>query len=87
MKRKIKLTEKTWNFLTVLVLAGILGLASAFAIVFVNPTSPMNPFPPQQLPDSLALPTKSTVLLVLPPTWTTTPLPPTFTPTITPTFT
>ena len=87
MKRILKLPDKTWNFLTVLVLAGILGLVSAFAIIFVNPTTPMNPFPPQQLPDNLAQPTKPSIVLALPPTWTTTPLPPTFTPTITPSFT
>ena len=83
MKKKFHLKDSTWNILTVLVLAGALGLAAAVLIVFVNPYSALNPLPPGGLPDRLVLPTATITLLALPATWTITPDPATATPTIT----
>lgn len=82
-----------WNLLTVLVLVAAVCVVSYFLLIFVNPQSALNPFPPPTLPPVLVLPTAtSTPLNVLPPTWTPAPtLEPTITltprPTNTPTST
>ncbi len=63
-----------WNILTVLVLMAVLCVALGFGMIFINPYTAFNPFPPPTLPPTLAFPTLTpTPLGVLPPTWT--PLP------------
>lgn len=63
-----------WNILTVLVLMAVVCVALGFLMIFLDPYSEINPFPPPTLPPTLAFPTLTpTPLGVLPPTWT--PLP------------
>ncbi len=60
-----------WNLLTILVLVSAVCLLSLFIMIFVNPQSGLNPFPPPTVPAMLVLPTStSTTLNELPPTWT-----------------
>jgi hypothetical protein len=65
--------EQHWNLLTILVLISILLLIGFISILFSNPYSGLNPFPPPPLPDRLILPTATATYLQLPPTWTFTP--------------
>jgi len=76
-----------WNILSVLVLLTTLCVGGTFLVIFINPQSGLNPFPPPTLP--VIAPTGTpTVRAVLPPTWTPTPpLPPTATLTPEPTYT
>jgi hypothetical protein len=78
-----------WNILTGLALLGVLCVAGLFILIFTNPYSRYNPFPPPSLPVAMALPTATpTLRSLLPPTWTpTATLPPTATHTPTPTAT
>jgi hypothetical protein len=60
-----------WNILTILILLGTICMAGVFALIFVNPYTSINPFPPPTLPAALTFPTATpTLSLVLPPTWT-----------------
>jgi hypothetical protein len=60
-----------WNILTIIILLGAICMAAVFAVIFVNPYSGINPFPPPTLPAALTFPTATpTLSLVLPPTWT-----------------
>jgi hypothetical protein len=80
-----------WNFLTFLVVLGMIIVAAGVAIIYINPYSRLNPYPPQSLPKALMLATHTPTLISLPGTWTptkapSTPVPPTETPTpVTPT--
>jgi hypothetical protein len=78
-----------WNVLTALVLATTVCIGGVFLLVFINPHSALNPFPPPTLPTPMAFPTGSATSSVqLPPTWT--PLPsqePSETPTLLPSST
>ncbi len=63
-----------WNILTVIVLLLVLLVVGVFLVLFVNPNTGINPFPPPTLPVALEFPTVTPTLReVLPPTWT--PLP------------
>jgi len=70
------------NFLTLVTLIGILLLGGFFLLVYLNPTSPINPFPPPSLPAVLVLDTPTSIPEVIPPTATleTTVMEPTNTP-------
>ena len=72
-----------WNILTLLVLLGVVCLGSYFIMIFINPQSGINPFPPPTLPVALQFPTETpTPRGVLPATWTPEPTdPPTEVPT------
>lgn len=60
-----------WNVLTVLVLITILCVASVFFLIFVDPNSDLNPFPPPTLYPSMAPPTITiTPRFTLVPSWT-----------------
>ena len=60
-----------WNLLTLLLLVSAACVASFFLLVFTNPASGFNPFPPPTLPVASSLPTATPTLLgLLPPTWT-----------------
>ncbi len=78
-----------FNLLTVFVLLAILCVISVFLMVFINPNSALNPFPPRKLPTALALPTSTpTPRSILQATWTATAtLEPSATHTPRPTFT
>lgn len=71
-----------WNVLTLLALLGIILAASWFMLVFQDPYTAMNPFPPPTLPAAIVLPTSTATQPALPPTWT-----PEVTETEVPTFT
>ena len=64
-----------WNILSVLVLLTTLCVGGTYLVIFLNPQSSLNPFPPPTLP-VLAPTGTPTVRAVLPPTWTPTPPPP-----------
>ena len=73
-----------WNTLTGVTILASLGVGAVFLMIFLNPNSSLNLFPPPTSPPALALPTFTpTPREVLPPTWT--PLP-TTEPTATETF-
>lgn len=71
-----------WNMLTVLAMLGILAMTGWFVIVFQNPYTAVNPFPPPTLPAPIMLPSATPTSPQLPPTWT-----PMATNTAVPTFT
>jgi hypothetical protein len=67
-------SSMVWNTLTVLVLLAVLCVGVGFLMIFLNPNSAFNPFPPPTLPPTLTFPTVTpTPRGVLPATWT--PLP------------
>jgi len=84
-----KLSAMIWNVLTILVLLSVLCVAGVFLALFINPNTPMNPFPPAVMPTGIALPSATpTPRIMLPPTWTASPtLVPSETPTPEPTLT
>ncbi len=59
-----------WDILTVLTVIGLVLLVLWFALIFLQPTSSLNPFPPLELPQPLVLPSATSTVYVLPPTWT-----------------
>ncbi len=67
---------RVWNILTVLTLAALFCVVSYMIIIFVNPTSSLNPFPPPTLNPAL-IPRTATVTprYTLVPTWTPTNMP------------
>lgn len=81
--------DRILNLLTILILVCSLCLTTGFIVIFKNPYSFLNPFPPPALPTPLSLPTASpTSIMALPPTWTATASPiPTATETQRPTAT
>lgn len=75
-----------WSLLTILILLMVVCVVAGFLVIFTNPYSALNPFPPPTLPARAMLPsaTPTNAVLPLPPTWTPTssPVPlPTDTPT------
>lgn len=86
---KTRSRERVLNTLTMLSLLSIVCLTTGFVVIFNNPHSFLNPFPPPSLPTPLSLPTASpTSIMALPPTWTATASPnPTATETQRPTAT
>ncbi len=47
---KARRQSPLWNILTLLAMLGICGAAFYFGNLFLHPNSPLNPFPPEQLP-------------------------------------
>lgn len=65
--------DRIFNILTVLIFMSVLCLIAGFIVIFINPYTFLNPFPPPALPTPLSLPTASpTSIMALPPTWTAT---------------
>lgn len=61
------------NIFTFFVLMAFIGVVCLFSIIFINPYSGINPFPPPTVQATAALPTATpTSIIVLPPTWTAT---------------
>ncbi len=59
------------NLLTLVVLLATLGAGLLLTVVFLNPYLPFNPYPPPTLPPTLGYPTATnTPARFLPPTWT-----------------
>lgn len=88
-KNKAKQGALVWNILTILALLAAIFMVGVFFVIFLNPQSGLNPFPPPALPT--LIPTASvtpTSSVLLPATWTPTPPPPpTSTPSPEPTYT
>jgi hypothetical protein len=62
------------NCLTILVVLATLAVAGVYAVVFINPYIPFNPYQPPTLPPTLGPPTATpTPEIFLPATWTPTP--------------
>ncbi len=62
---------RIWNILTILVLVTLFCVLSYFVILFLNPTSVLNPFPPSTLNPAFLPPTPTTTLRFnLVPSWT-----------------
>jgi hypothetical protein len=77
-----------WTILSILVLVAILILVGIFGMIFFNPYSSLNPFPPAPLPTLMTYPTATITPLPLPATYTPTrTIEPTATPTNLPTWT
>ncbi len=74
-----------WDLLSMLILLVTLCIGGYFILVFVNPTTPLNPFPP--LPTEMLFPTATITPIQPEPTWTPTFVDATDTPTLVPTFT
>ena len=64
---------KLWDVLSILGLISTLCIGAIVLMVFVNPNSGLNPFPPFTAIPTVAIPTSTPTLLQLPPTWTLTP--------------
>jgi hypothetical protein len=66
-----KASNIIWNVLTVLILVSVVCLAGGFLMIFLNPYSGLNPFPPAAPLVGLEMPSITpTPRSVLPPTWT-----------------
>lgn len=59
-----------WNILTIAALLALTGVTLIFLTIFINPATPINPFPPPTLPAELVLPSATPRLKALPATWT-----------------
>ena len=68
-----------WNFMTVITVLATVALVGVLLLIFSNPYISINPFPPPTMPALVALPTSTSTLVAMPPTWT-----PTLKPTDTP---
>ncbi|NJD57851.1 MAG: hypothetical protein C3F13_07625 [Anaerolineales bacterium] len=69
-------SARIWNILTVLILVTLVCVLSYFVILFLNPNSSLNPFPPGTLNPALLPPTVTvTPRHTLVPTWTPTSMP------------
>jgi hypothetical protein len=62
--------DQFWNLMTVLVLVATVVMLGAFILIYRDPTSSINPFPPATMPVALILPTSTPTIQSLPPTWT-----------------
>lgn len=69
-------SDLLWNVLSFLVLAAIIAAGVIFLMIFTNPNSTLNPFPPFSMPEAIVLPTNRPTF---PATWTATIAPPTAT--------
>jgi hypothetical protein len=64
-------SARVWNILTVLVLVALLCVISYFALIFLDPSSSLNPFPPPTLnPALFTLTPTVTPRFTLVPSWT-----------------
>lgn len=87
LSNRKRVTVWLWNILTLTVLLAIVCMVAVFVIIFINPYSSLNLFPPPTLPVANTMPTLTpTAIQALPATWTAT-VTATATPTLTPTKT
>jgi hypothetical protein len=59
-----------WDVLAILGVLALLVVAAGLAVVFINPQSALNPFPPATLPARVVIPSDTPTLQQLPATWT-----------------
>jgi hypothetical protein len=70
-KRRIRSSGTVWNVLTILVLVTLLCVVSFFVLIFINPNSSLNPFPPPTFNPADATATFTvTPRFTLVPSWT-----------------
>jgi len=85
---KKKSSGMVWNILTILILLTIFCVVSVFFMIFIDPNSNLNPFPPPTLYPSMMPPTLTvTPRITLVPTWTPTSVTSMVPATLYPTFT
>lgn len=63
-----------WDILAIVLIAAALIIGAVILVIFVNPDSSVNPFPPPTLPPTVVIPTSTATLVSLPPTWTPVPI-------------
>lgn len=63
-------SDLLWNALSIVMVAGMVTVGIIFLMVFVNPYSALNPFPPVTLPEVIVLPTATPGRPTFPATWT-----------------
>lgn len=80
-RRKKTQRNQIWDILSIFFLVATVVAICYFAILFANPASAANPFPPPTLPALIQIPTSTPTPVRLPPTWTPAP---TNTPTLAP---
>jgi hypothetical protein len=68
--RKNGKMDGLWNVMSFLGLFGIIGMIVLVSMIFKNPASSMNPFPPPTIPAPIILPTSTATPVRLPATWT-----------------
>ena len=59
-----------FNLLSFMVIMCIIGVVAVFALIYLDPYSAVNPFPPPTLPAALSFPTLTPTFFRLPATWT-----------------
>jgi hypothetical protein len=59
-----------WSLLSVLMLLGVACVAFVFILIFMDPYSSLNPFPPERPVLPTSTPTVTTLAMTLPPSWT-----------------
>jgi hypothetical protein len=71
-KQRHKKTQRNqiWDILSIFFLIATVAAICYFAILFANPASSANPFPPPTLPALIQIPTSTPTPVRLPPTWT-----------------
>jgi hypothetical protein len=70
-ERAMKLT--IWDILAMITLFAVVVIGILFLLIFANPYSAVNPFPPPTVPPTLSLPSQTHTPRSLPATWTPTP--------------
>ena len=63
-------TFSIWDVFSILSLVGLCGVGIILILIFANPVSALNPFPPPTLPALIVLPSHTPTPLGMPPTWT-----------------
>jgi hypothetical protein len=71
-KNNLPNKDLLWNVLSIAMVAAMVIAGIIFLVVFVNPESAMNPFPPVKLPEAIILPTETPARPTFPATWTAT---------------
>jgi hypothetical protein len=69
-RRRKRQHNVLWNTLTALFIIGSVLAVVYFALLFADPASSLNPYPPPTLPALVQLPTSTPTLVMLPSTWT-----------------
>ena len=71
LQRRKRRTERVWNVLTILVVVTLLCVVTFFILIFINPMSSLNPFPPPTFNPADATATITvTPRFTLVPSWT-----------------
>lgn len=74
-RRRRQRRDATWNAFSGIVIAAAVVAAALLVWVFIDPSAPLNPFPPPTMPVLAVAPATTPTLYVLPATWTPTSAP------------